>query len=365
MKKVISVVGARPNFMKLAPIHRAFQKYSDTVHHLICHTGQHYDEKMSKIFFEDLELPEPDFFLGIGSHSIPVQTAQIMIEFEKVLLREKPDAIIVVGDVNSTTACSITAVQMGIECHHIEAGLRSFDRTMPEEINRILTDSISTSLYTTEQSAVTNLLHEGVKREKIYEVGNVMIDSLVHLLPKVEKSAILSKLSLHEKGYVLVTLHRPANVDNKDRLTDMFEVLERVAEKKNVIFPMHPRTKKNLEKFELARFMNGKVRIIEPVGYIDFIALTKNGAIVLTDSGGIQQETTYLGVPCITLRDNTELPVTISMGTNILAGTDMKKAEPIINDRLTERSLKYDIPPLWDGKAAERIVKIIADRLNN
>lgn len=251
MKKIISVVGARPNFMKVAPIHKAFKKYSDKITHLICHTGQHYDEKMSKVFFDDLELPHPDFYLGVGSGSHAEQTAKVMIEFEKILIQEKPDMILVVGDVNSTIACSLTAAKLHIKIVHVEAGLRSFDMEMPEEINRILTDRISDYLFVTEKSGIENLTNEGVAKEKVFFVGNVMIDSLCHYLQKADMSDIHSKLELEKGKYVLVTLHRPSNVDTKDSLEKLVHFLNTIGSERKVVFPIHPRTKNNLQKFEL------------------------------------------------------------------------------------------------------------------
>jgi len=367
--KIISVVGARPNFMKVAPLHKAFQKLKDfnidvKVEHLICHTGQHYDEKMSKIFFEELEMPKPDYYLGVGSGSHAEQTARIMIEFEKVLIKEKPELIIVVGDVNSTIACSLTAVKMGIRVAHVEAGLRSFDRQMPEEINRILTDSISDFLFVTEKSGVENLKKEGIDASKIFFVGNVMIDSLINHLPKIQKSKIHSELNVQKGNYCLITLHRPSNVDNKNKLKELIEFIAEVSENKYVIFPVHPRTKNNLERFNLLKLLNHNIKITEPLGYIDFISLVKDSSFVLTDSGGIQEETTYLGIPCLTLRNTTERPVTVEIGTNYLVGDKISFARKYINEIITGNPKKGRIPELWDGKAAERIVKILIEKFN-
>lgn len=362
MIKVISVVGARPNFMKIAPIHRAFKNYSDQVQHLICHTGQHYDEKMSKVFFEELELPTPDFYLGVGSGSHAEQTANVMIKFEEILLKEKPDLIIVVGDVNSTIACSLTASKLHIKIVHVEAGLRSGDRLMPEEINRILTDAISDMLFVTEKSGIENLRSEGVLNGKVHFTGNVMIDSLVHFQPKIRKSEILSKYGLNPNNYVLVTLHRPSNVDRQEQLIKLIELLNSIAEKRKVLFPIHPRTKNNLEKFSLSESINENLILTEPIGYLDFLALTSQAELILTDSGGIQEESTFLGVQCITLRTSTERPVTVEVGTNQLLGTDLDKAKIAAVDVLNGNLKKGSIPELWDGKAAERIVKIIVDQ---
>lgn len=363
MKKIISVVGARPNYMKVAPIHRAFQKYSNKVQHLICHTGQHYDVNMSKIFFEELELPQPDFYLGVGSGSHAEQTAKIMIEFEKVLLQEKPDLVIVVGDVNSTIACSLVAVKLGIKVAHVEAGLRSFDRTMPEEINRLLTDQIADYLFVTEKSGIENLKNEGISDHKIFFVGNTMIDSLVNYLPKIENSKILEELNLKPFEYIVVTLHRPSNVDEPENLEKIFEQFKKIAEKYKIVFPIHPRTKKTLQSSK-ADYEHPNILLVEPVGYISFIKLVKNSLIVLTDSGGIQEETTYLKIPCLTLRKNTERPITAEIGTNKLIGTEYHKIAEECFNTINNPPKNSQIPPLWDGKAAERITAKIVELLN-
>jgi len=358
--------------LKVAPIHFAIEKFNqlqtpglpNSITHKICHTGQHYDEKMSKVFFEELKLPKPDYYLGAGSGSHAEQTGKIIIEFEKVLLTEKPDLVIVVGDVNSTIACSLTAVKLGIKVAHVEAGLRSFDRTMPEEINRILTDTISDFLFVTEQSGIDNLKREGIADEKVYFVGHVMIDSLARYLPLAEKSEILRQAQFninHDEGYILVTMHRPSNVDYPKKLKELIAMLNRLAEKKKVIFPVHPRTKKNLDRFGLSGSISKNLLITDPIGYIDFIALTKNAELILTDSGGIQEESTWLGIQCVTLRTTTERPVTIETGTNYLAGDDFKKAESIALSILNGKRKEGKIPVLWDGQAAERIVKILVN----
>jgi len=359
LKKIISVVGARPNFMKVAPIHKAFQRYSTKIRHLICHTGQHYDKKMSKVFFEDLEMPHPDFYLGVGSGSHAEQTANVMVEFEKVLIAEKPDLIIVVGDVNSTVACSLVAAKLNIKVAHVEAGLRSFDRTMPEEINRLLTDAISDYLFVSEKSGLTNLKNEGIFQNKVFFVGNVMIDSLIHYLPKADKSSALQNYSLTPSDYILVTLHRPSNVDSNDFLKDLMRLFENLAAKKKIIFPVHPRTKKNLEEAGYGNDLNKNIILTDPIGYIDFLALTKNAGLIITDSGGIQEESTYLGVQCITVRNNTERPITVEVGTNQLIGTDLNSVEKCALDILSG-DIKYGkIPELWDGKTAERITEFL------
>lgn len=363
MKKIISVVGARPNFMKVAPIHRAFQVYTQNIQHLICHTGQHYDEKMSKIFFDDLMLPKPDFYLGIGSGTHAEQTGRIMIEFEKVLLEEKPDLIIVVGDVNSTIACSLTAGKLHIPTAHVEAGLRSFDRTMPEEINRILTDSISEFLFVTEKSGLENLKNEGIADSKVHFVGNVMIDSLVYFLSNTNASNILADYNLSPNDFVLVTLHRPSNVDNMEQLSSLIALLNSVAASKKLIFPIHPRTKNNLNSFGLAEKLINNVILTDPIGYIDFLTLMKNAELILTDSGGIQEESTYLGIQCVTIRNSTERPITVEIGTNHLVGDDYKTAESVSLDILNGNKKKGKIPEKWDGKTAERICEIIAANL--
>lgn len=398
--KIISVVGARPNFMKVAPLHRAFAQVQsakparrsfneggekgksendsvssldtrqevgqahisnlDThVSHLICHTGQHYDEKMSKVFFEDLELPEPDFYLGVGSGSHAEQTGKVMIEFEKILLKEKPDLVIVVGDVNSTIACSLTAAKLHIKVAHVEAGLRSFDRKMPEEINRLLTDSIADYLFVTEKSGMENLKKEGVDDSKVFFVGNVMIDSLAYYLEKSNGSRVIDTYDLEKENYVLFTLHRPSNVDTEDQLNKLIESLNKIGEQRKAIFPMHPRTRNNLDKFGLEEKIHSNITITDPIGYIDFISLIKNAELIVTDSGGIQEESTYLGVQCITLRDSTERPATVEVGTNQLLGTDLQKAVEAALNVLDGNKKEGKVPELWDGSAAERIVDIL------
>lgn len=349
--------------MKVAPIHRSFQKYSNEVQHLICHTGQHYDVNMSDVFFQELELPYPNFYLGVGSGSHAEQTAKIMIEFEKVLLQEKPDLIIVVGDVNSTIACSLVAVKLGIKVAHVEAGLRSFDRTMPEEINRLLTDQIADYLFVTEKSGIKNLKNEGIANERIFFVGNTMIDTLIYFLPKIEKSKILEELNLKPNEYIVVTLHRPSNVDEPENLVKIFEQFKKISEKYKIVFPIHPRTKKNLQKADV-NYKHSNILLIEPVGYISFVKLVKNSLMVLTDSGGIQEETTYLKIPCITLRQNTERPITAEIGTNKLIGTEYHKIAEECFNTIQNPPVDSQIPPLWDGKAAERIAAKIIELLN-
>lgn len=400
MLKIISVVGARPNFMKVAPLHKAFEKLSivsgqlkeesgkwksagggesikggeknssinhqpSTITHLICHTGQHYDEKMSKIFFDELELPKPDFYLGVGSGSHAEQTAKVMIEFEKILLSEKPDLVIVVGDVNSTIACSLAAVKLHIKVAHVEAGLRSFDKEMPEEINRVLTDTISDFLFITEKSGIENLKKSGVSDEKVFFVGNCMIDSLIYYLPKIDKSTILETYSLQPTAYLLVTLHRPSNVDEEKSLREVIVMLNHLSEKRKIVFPIHPRTRANIKAFGLESLLNENIILTDPIGYLDFISLVKNCELVITDSGGIQEESTYLGVQCLTLRENTERPITVEVGTNHLIGTDFTKAEVAALGILSGKKKIGKIPELWDGKAAERIVEILMRELKD
>ncbi|MDQ7818408.1 MAG: UDP-N-acetylglucosamine 2-epimerase (non-hydrolyzing) [Melioribacteraceae bacterium] len=365
--KIISVVGARPNFMKIAPVHRAIHKYNTLhsslfIHHLICHTGQHYDSNMSDQFFNDLELPSPDYYLGVGSGTHAVQTAKIMVEFEKVLNAENPDLVIIVGDVNSTIACSLTAVKMGIKVAHVEAGLRSFDRTMPEEINRILTDSISDFLFVTEKSGLDNLKREGVPDNKVFFVGNCMIDSLIHYLPKAETSNVINNFLLLPFDFILVTLHRPSNVDDPYRLKEILEFLCSLSNDQKVIFPVHPRTRNIMEANQLQITDPSSLILTEPLGYIEFLSLMKNASLVITDSGGIQEETTYLQIPCVTLRSSTERPVTIDVGTNYLVGEDLDQADRIVTEILSGKSRKGQIPKLWDGKAAERIVSILVEK---
>jgi len=366
--KIISVVGARPNFMKVAPLHRAFNQHSiqnpgTSIQHLICHTGQHYDEKMSKVFFDDLELPEPHFYLGVGSGSHAEQTGRVMIEFEKILLKEKPDLVIVVGDVNSTIACSLTASKLHIKVAHVEAGLRSFDRDMPEEINRLLTDSISDYLFVTEKSGLENLKNEGVDDSKVFLVGNTMIDSLAYYQSKADQSEVLLNYNLEAHHYVLLTLHRPSNVDTKENLIELINFMNKIADKSKIIFPIHPRTLNSINKHSLNHSINQSVVLCDPIGYIDFIALIKNAELIVTDSGGIQEESTFLGVQCITLRNSTERPITVEVGTNQLLGNGLNKAVGAALDVLNGKIKKGRVPELWDGNAAERIVEILFEQL--
>lgn len=414
--KIILVAGARPNFMKIAPLVRAFDDYNrnrgetgkgrtreiglnrnrmsegrrgkeNEISYLLVHTGQHYDEGMSEFFFKDLGLPEPDIYLGVGSGSHAEQTARIMMAFEKVCLEEKPDLVMVVGDVNSTVACALVAAKLGIPVAHVEAGLRSFDRTMPEEINRLLTDQLSDYLFTTCDDANRNLLKEGIPKEKIHFVGNVMIDTLLKHLEMAKKSDIIERLGLSDNGkvkkYAVLTLHRPSNVDDKGVLQEIFGALNEIATRIPVIFPVHPRTLRRLQEFKLNEMVNyvdlitenlrnktfnkssfekssPRVLAIPPLGYLDFLCLMSKASLVLTDSGGIQEETTILGIPCLTLRNNTERPVTVREGTNFVVGNDPKKIKTKAFEILRNGIPRGRIPKYWDGKAAQRVVRILA-----
>ena len=363
MIRIINVVGARPNFMKVAPIQRLMMQNKNEFDPVLIHTGQHYDDRMSQFFFNDLGLPEPDVFLGVGSGSHAVQTAKIMIEFEKICLEYKPDLVLVVGDVNSTVACSMVASKLWIPVAHVEAGLRSFDRKMPEEINRIITDSISDLLFITEKSGEQNLLKEGISNEKIHFVGNVMIDSLAFLLDKAENMTIMEQLNLQKEQFVLVTLHRPSNVDELVNFNKIILALAEIQQHLPVVFPIHPRTAKNIKDFGLEKKIKTlkNLKLIDPLGYLDFIKLEKYCRFALTDSGGIQEETTWMGIPCLTVRENTERPITVELGTNEIVGTDSNKIINSAQKILSGKWKKGKIPPYWDGESASRIVKIIQD----
>ncbi len=355
--KIINVVGARPNFMKIAPLIRAMNDRKDRIEHLLVHTGQHYDKSMSDDFFVQLGIPDPDINLEVGSASHAVQTASIMVAFEKVLLEHKPDLIVVVGDVNSTIACALVAVKLGVKVAHVEAGLRSFDRTMPEEINRILTDAISDLLFTTEESGNENLKREGIPKEKIHFVGNVMIDTLVHCLQTMPDG--LPYPDLRENEYAVITLHRPSNVDHPDILRNILNAFKEISRNLKLLIPLHPRTRKNIEEFGLGEELMDiaqNANVIGPIGYMEMLRLVKNSRMVITDSGGIQEETTYLGVPCITMRENTERPSTITLGTNILVGSDTRKLLQVVERVMLDSHKKGLVPPLWDGKASVRII---------
>ena len=361
--RVLHVVGARPNFMKVAPIMREMARYPDEFEQLLVHTGQHYDDSMSKVFFEDLELSRPDVNLGVGSGSHAWQTAQVMLRFEPILLDHKPDWAIVVGDVNSTLACALVCSKLGVRVAHVEAGLRSFDRTMPEEINRLLTDQIADLLFTPSRDGNENLLSEGVAPKKIHFVGNVMIDTLTRLLPRVAERTTLTDLGLRPQGYVLVTLHRPLNVDDPTTLTEILTALVKISHELPVIFPVHPRTHQRITDLN-PKLDTCNLRLVSPLGYLDFLALEKDAALVLTDSGGVQEETTYLGVPCLTARPNTERPVTITHGTNSLVQSERQalvKAAMTCLNWDNRRAMGDKRPELWDGQASGRIVRILRE----
>ncbi len=411
--KIMTVVGARPNFMKAAPIIAAIRDRNErlamspglegagdsqfTLQNVLVHTGQHYDEAMSDRFFTDLNIPKPDVYLGIGSGSHAAQTAEIMKRFEEVLLRERPNLLVVVGDVNSTLACALVAAKISFDANgtrpliaHVEAGLRSFDREMPEEINRILTDHVADILFVTEESGLRNLREEGIPEEKVHFVGNTMIDSLLAFRDKAGGSDILDKLSLRGRNgghgstdgtarYALLTLHRPSNVDQRDTFLNILEGLQELSNSCAVIFPAHPRTQKKLAEFGLERFFriengshegeesrsaheDGRIRLIKPLGYLDFVCLMMHAAVVVTDSGGIQEETTCLGIPCVTVRENTERPITVKAGTNILAGTGKEGIRQATRQQLAS-NFSGAIPEAWDGRSAERIVDAICREL--
>jgi len=404
--KVMSVVGARPNFMKVAPIIAAIQSHNERIvrgkgdrpapepiSHILVHTGQHYDQRMSDSFFADLNLPIPDVHLGVGSGSHAAQTAEIMRKFEEVLTREKPDVMVVVGDVNSTLACALVASKISYDLSgarplvaHVEAGLRSFDRSMPEEINRILTDQLADLLFVTEEDAVHNLTREGVPASKIHFTGNTMIDSLLACKEKAAASRILHRLGLGANGnhngfggstmrYALLTLHRPANVDRRDTFLNILDGLDEAAKELPIIFPAHPRTQKRIAEFGLEHRLDWRqmqhkggavsspngaagVHVTEPLGYLDFLWLMSNACLVVTDSGGIQEETTCLGVPCVTVRENTERPVTVTVGTNILAGVHKDGIRAAIRRQLNSKT-SAAVPELWDGNSAARILDVL------
>ena len=364
MPKILNVVGARPNFMKVAPLHRALER-SGLFHSMVVHTGQHYDERMSDIFFRQLEMPEPDIYLGVGSGTHAQQTARIMTAFEEVVVQERPDLVIVVGDVNSTLACSLVAAKMHIPVAHVEAGLRSGDRRMPEEINRIVTDSISDYLFVTEQSGIDNLQAEGVAQDKIFFVGNVMIDALVQFRQKAAQRTVLDDLGLYPSSYVLMTMHRPSNVDREEGLKTLLDTIEHLAVKQPVVFPIHPRTRQRFKDFDLTARLEAisNLMLLEPLGYLEFLRLMEQASVVITDSGGIQEETTYLNVPCLTLRENTERPVTVELGTNELMALEPDRISRHVGALLGNGKIQGTTPPLWDGKAAERIVRVLKSAL--
>jgi UDP-N-acetylglucosamine 2-epimerase (non-hydrolysing) len=411
--KILTVVGARPNFMKAAPIIAAIRDHNErlaippglkgagdshfTLQNVLVHTGQHYDEAMSDRFFADLIIPKPDVHLGVGSGSHAAQTAEIMKRFEEVLLRERPDLLVVVGDVNSTLACALVAAKISFDANgtrpliaHVEAGLRSFDRGMPEEINRILTDHVADLLFVTEESGLRNLREEGIPDGKVHFVGNTMIDSLLAFKDKADGSDILDKLSLRNRNgghgstddtarYALLTLHRPSNVDQRATFLNILEGLEELSNSCPVIFPAHPRTQKRIAEFGFERFFsaengcrgkenshpadaNGRIHMVEPLGYLDFMCLMQHAAVVVTDSGGIQEETTCLGIPCVTVRENTERPITVQVGTNILAGTSKEGIRRAARQQLESKASRA-VPEGWDGRSAQRILDVICKEI--
>lgn len=367
--KIINAVGARPNFIKIAPIIEELKKH-DEVDWLLVHTGQHYDYELSKSFFTDLDIPEPNIHLDVGSGTHAEQTGQIMIRFEKVLAEQHPDLVVVVGDVNSTLACALAASKLHIPIAHVEAGLRSGDRIMPEEINRILTDAISDYLFVTEPSGEDNLLRQGIPSKKIFVVGNVMIDTLLKNRQRALKCSVLSKLKLQPEGYAVLTLHRPENVDFKENFSNLLSALGELRKHIKIVYPVHPRAKKRIDEFGLQKsfpFLIGEDRfiLVDPLSYLDFLKLVSESRFVLTDSGGIQEETTVLRIPCLTLRKNTERPVTVMEGTNTIVGTDPKKIVTKSLQILDGYRKAGKIPRLWDGKTAERIVKILLKSLKS
>lgn len=360
--RIMSIVGARPNFVKVAPLINAMARYGDAIAHRLVHTGQHYDAQMSQAFFDDLSLPRPDIDLGIGSGSHAEQTAGVMMAIEPVLEDFRPDVLVVVGDVNSTLACALTAKKLGISVAHVEAGLRSFDMTMPEEINRICTDAISDMLFTTDRLAGANLAKEGVAEERVHFVGNVMIDSLMMHLEKARQTKTAQSFDLTPGGYATLTLHRPANVDDRECLAEILGAVADGLSGLPVVFPVHPRTRQRIDEFGLAgRFGAASgIHMIEPLGYLNFLDLNAGAAVALTDSGGIQEETTILGVPCVTLRENTERPITLSEGSNHLAGTSRAGILAAIDKALVAKGGPVR-PEKWDGRAGERIVSTIVE----
>jgi UDP-N-acetylglucosamine 2-epimerase (non-hydrolysing) len=372
--RILNIVGARPNFMKIAPLMAEYKRHPE-IEAILVHTGQHYDEKMSEQFFDQLNIPKPDINLEVGSASHAVQAAEIMRRFEPVILAHNPDLVLVVGDVNSTIACALVAAHLKVKVAHVEAGLRSYDRQMPEEINRVLTDAISDYLFVTEPSGMINLQKEGIADEKVFLVGNVMIDSLNCHLAQAEKSPILGELGLQEQGYAILTLHRPSNVDDPHVLENLLEVMDLIGNHLPLIFPVHPRTLKNIRKFSRGRQIKPidsqaviprekGVWFIDPLGYLDFLKLMAYAKLVFTDSGGIQEETTILKVPCLTLRNNTERPITVEIGSNKVIGTDPQAIFASFEQIMSQDKVQCGTPDLWDGCAAERIVKILLSHDN-
>jgi UDP-N-acetylglucosamine 2-epimerase (non-hydrolysing) len=389
--KILSIVGARPNFMKVAPIIRAIDSHNAAIHqspitnhqppvtnhpspvpihHILVHTGQHYDYEMSQVFFQDLKLPQPDYHLGVGSGTHAEQTGRVLIEVERVLMKEKPDLLVVVGDVNSTLAAALAAAKLHIPVAHVEAGVRSDDKTMPEEINRLLTDHISQYLFTTSEYEDENLRSEGIAAGRVFRVGNIMADSLLHSRELAMKSNALARLDLRPKGYALATLHRPGNVDQRESLSAIIGALLQISERLPVVFPVHPRTQKNLKDFGLLdqppvtnhRSLDPShhLLIISPLGYLDFLDVEMHAQMVITDSGGVQVETTILNVPCLTLLDAPVWPITHDQGTNVLVGSDSRRLTDEASKILDGHTKKGRVPKLWDGQVAERIVNTLA-----
>ncbi|MCD0422559.1 UDP-N-acetylglucosamine 2-epimerase (non-hydrolyzing) [Rubrivivax sp. JA1024] len=369
---VLCVVGARPNFMKIAPILRAFAAHQPPIPALLVHTGQHYDQDMNDKLFVDLQLPRPDLNLEVGSGSHAVQTAEVMRRFEPAIDAHRPSCVLVVGDVNSTLACALVAAKKGVPVVHVEAGLRSFDRRMPEEINRVLTDQLADRLYTTERGALAHLQREGVAAERVCFVGNVMIDTLLACRERARSAAATLQAHGHDTtrlagpaGYGVVTLHRPSNVDDAETLHELLQTLARVAERLPLVFALHPRTRANVERFGLGHLLDpARVTLLPPQGYLEMIGLMAGAAVVLTDSGGLQEETTALGVPCLTMRENTERPITVDEGTNTMVGRDRAAILAGVDEILAGRGKRGRVPELWDGRAAERIAADLAHWLS-
>ena len=358
MKRIDLIVGARPNFIKAFPVYRALEKTGQFSLRLI-NTGQHYDKNMADVFFEQLKMKKPDINLGIGSGRHGEQTARILDKIEREFLSEKPDLVIVFGDVNSTLAAALAAAKLNISVAHVEAGLRSFDRSMPEEINRVLTDQISDLLFITSPEAEVNLLKEGKDKDQINFVGNTMIDSLIRFQPLFDSVHIKDECGFQDKEYVLITLHRPSNVDDPVNLEQLIASLNTVAETVPCLWPLHPRTRKQLDNIKTK--LHDRLFIIDPLGYLEFMGLQRDAAAVITDSGGIQEESTFLGVPCLTVRDNTERPITIEQGTNRLVGTEYSNIPEIVKEVIVEKSVTR-VPELWDGKSSERIANVLQSR---
>jgi UDP-N-acetylglucosamine 2-epimerase (non-hydrolysing) len=362
--KIVNVVGARPNFMKIAPLIKEYAKHGDAIKVTLLHTGQHYDDAMSRVFFSDLGIPQPDIDLGVGSASHAVQTAKVMIGFEEQLLKLRPNLVVVVGDVNSTMACTIVAAKLNIRVAHVEAGLRSFDRTMPEEINRIVTDSLADLLFTTTEDANLNLTREGVAADRMFFVGNTMIDSLLSLRPRFESGGTKAKFGLNNEPFAFFTLHRPSNVDDRSTLTGICSAIGSIQQRIKIFWPLHPRTRNRLAEHNLMEVVTQMKNLIiaDPLSYIDSMSVMAAASMVLTDSGGIQEETTILGIPCLTLRNNTERPVTITEGTNQLVGSAPERIVESAMEILRTGGKKGRTPKLWDGNAAERIVQVILEQ---